>query len=90
MTASLPKFAILLLAGVASASHAALPPKYLQVKNFTQCLGKHQVDAYVGWCMPAKKSESCPAASWKQLKALAGKDKLPNCPGNPNMVAPRP
>lgn len=76
----LSQFAAILLTSVALASHAALPPAYLQVKNFELCLAKHQVDTYVAWCMPAKKSASCPSASWKQLQALSAKNQLSNCP----------
>jgi hypothetical protein len=77
------KFIALLLTSLAISSHAALPPKYLQVKDFKQCLSTHQIDTYTAWCMPAQKSEGCPAASWKQLKALAGKDKVADCPQDP-------
>ena len=69
----------LLLAAIASASAAALPPKYLGIKDFKQCLAVHQFATYRAWCMPAAQPEGCPAASWAELTALTGKDRLPDC-----------
>jgi hypothetical protein len=57
----------------------ALPPKYLAVKDFQQCLRTLQMGSYSAWCLPAQKLDNCPAASWAQLNALAGIDKLPSC-----------
>ncbi|MDP3478333.1 MAG: hypothetical protein Q8R88_01085 [Desulfoprunum sp.] len=87
---SLPTFIGLIFAILATNSFAALPPKYLEVKEFQQCLSTQKIDTYEVWCMPAKKILSCPATSWKELKALAGIDKLPKCPSNSNLVPPLP
>jgi hypothetical protein len=73
------KLMVLLLTSIAISSHAALPPKYLQIKGFEQCLSTHQVDTYTAWCMPAKKMKNCPQTSWNQLTALSGNDKLADC-----------
>ncbi|HJD67650.1 MAG TPA: hypothetical protein LFV66_04295 [Rickettsia endosymbiont of Bembidion lapponicum] len=53
----------------------ALPPKYLQVKDFKECLGTEQVSTYTQYCMPEHKPEHCPLDSWQQLVKLA----LPKC-----------
>jgi hypothetical protein len=65
---------------VAINSFSAPTPEYLQIKDFKKCLETQKFDIWEGWCMPAEKPESCPAESWEQLKALTGKEKLPNCP----------
>ena len=87
---SLPIVIGLLFATVAINSSATLPPKYLGIKDFKQCLGSQKFDTHEGWCMPAKKLETCPAKSWEQLKGLTGKEKLPKCPSNSNLVTPAP
>ena len=68
------------LLAAATNSAAALPPKYLAVQDFKACLSTQQISTYRAWCMPAKKPENCPAASWAQLKALRGTDQVPACP----------
>lgn len=70
----------LLLACVTLASSAALPPKYLGIKDFKQCLAVQQISSYRAWCMPSEKPLSCPATSWDELKALTGNDRVPDCP----------
>lgn len=80
----------LLLAAVASASSAALPPKYLGVKDFKLCLATRQSNGYRAWCMPAQQPERCPAASWQELKALAGNDRVPDCPAAADRSPPEP
>jgi hypothetical protein len=57
----------------------ALPPKYLEVRQFQSCLAVEQVDSYEQWCMPASKPDSCPSESWSQLNQLQGNDKVPSC-----------
>ena len=74
----------LLLAAIASASIAALPPKYLAIKDFKQCLAVQQFSTYRAWCMPAAQPESCPATSWAELNALTGSDRVPACPAATN------
>jgi hypothetical protein len=70
------------LAASCMSASAALPPKYLSVPDFDRCLS--QADApggtYRTWCLPPSKAAACPAASWKQLRALTGQQALPPCP----------
>ena len=78
----------LLLAAIASASAAALPPKYLAIKDFKQCLAVQEFATYRAWCLPAAKPESCPAASWAELTALTGSDRIPDCPATTKPATP--
>jgi hypothetical protein len=71
--------AISLIAGLSANSFAALPPKYLQIKDFKKCVKEKEVDSYRIVCMPEKKLTACPRASWKQLNALTENDKIPAC-----------
>jgi len=87
---SLPRFVGLLLASVTLGSAAALPPKYLGIKDFKLCLATQEISSYRAWCMPSEKPENCPATSWKELKALTGTDKLPDCPANSGLSGPLP
>lgn len=71
---------LLLIALLASASAwAALPPKYLAIPAFEKCLATQQQGTFQTWCQPARQPAACPAASWQQLRALKGQDKLPRC-----------
>lgn len=47
-----------------------LPPKYLQVKDFKECLGTEQVNTYTQYCVPEHKPEHCSFESWQQLVKL--------------------
>ncbi|MEJ2793670.1 hypothetical protein WAE56_09645 [Iodobacter sp. LRB] len=66
-------------AGTAVNGAAALPPKYLEIKDFKKCLKDKAVESYYILCMPDKKPAACPRASWKQLNALTANDKIPSC-----------
>ena len=66
-----------LLATVALDSAAALPPKYLAVKDFRRCLATQQIGSYRTWCIPAAKPESCPATSWTSSKRSEEKTRSP-------------
>ena len=78
----------LLLAAIATTSVAALPPKYLAVKDFKQCLAVQKFSTYRAWCMPAGQPASCPATSWAELNALTGSDRVPDCPTPTTATAP--
>ena len=78
----------LMSASVALNSSAALPPKYLGVQDFKQCLGIQQIRTFSVWCLPAEKPEGCPATSWEELKALTGPDKIPDCPSGSDTATP--
>ena len=60
-------------------TQAALPPKYLEVKDFKKCLAEKDMGTYSMWCLPANKPEACPKESWEQLNNLTGQDKVPSC-----------
>jgi hypothetical protein len=80
----------LVFASVAVVSFAALPPKYLRIKDFKLCLATQQIKTYRTWCMPSEKPDSCPATSWEQLKAFTGSDKVPDCASPPRLATPKP
>jgi len=79
---SLPISMGLLLSSVAIESSAVLPPKYLEIESFKLCLGTQEINTASFLCMPSGKPDACPEMSWKQLKALTGKDAIPDCPAN--------
>jgi len=68
------------LSASAASSHAALPPKYLEVNEFGKCLAEQSGGTYTAWCMPVKRPKACPRPSWEQLRALKGHDAVPPCP----------
>lgn len=65
---------------VSTMASAALPPKYLAIDGVQACLGEVAKDAATFVCVPKAKPAACGAASWKKLKALKGKEKVPACP----------
>ena len=69
---------------LATSSFAALPPKYLGVKDFDKCLSELKVDTYSVRCMPSKKPKACPSTSWKKLNNLSSAEKLLVCDEKPN------
>ncbi len=81
-------FITVLLSATTFHASAALSPKYLGVKDFKQCLATQPIDTYRVWCMPEQKPEACPAASWKELQALDGRDRIINCTADTNQPAP--
>jgi len=76
----LPIFMGLLLSSIAIESSAVLPPKYLEIESFKLCLGTQEINTARFLCMPSGKPDACPETSWEQLKALSGKDTIPDCP----------
>ncbi|MBF0301222.1 MAG: hypothetical protein HQK51_21110 [Oligoflexia bacterium] len=58
---------------------SVLPPKYLSVKNFQECLASKDMGTWISWCMPITKPALCPQESWQQLSSFTGEDKLPSC-----------
>ncbi|HAG62073.1 MAG TPA: hypothetical protein DCL40_04125 [Coxiellaceae bacterium] len=56
-----------------------LPPAYLKVKNFKDCLSTVSRSTWKAWCMPASRPKACPAASWKQLQGSSASDGLSSC-----------
>lgn len=64
---------------LASKSQAVPTPKYLAIEHFEKCLATQEHKGYRSWCMPARPSAACPAASWRQLTNLEKHEKLPDC-----------
>lgn len=67
------------LAAITLPAYAVLPPAYLSVPDFKQCLAEQNEGSYSSWCQPAKKPKACPRVSWRQLRALQGDDAVPAC-----------
>jgi len=70
---------VLSLPTAATQVFAALPPKYLEVKDFDRCLADKDMGSYHAWCLPAEKPIECPKDAWQQLNKLTGPDKVPAC-----------
>ncbi|MFZ9035048.1 MAG: hypothetical protein ACO2ZM_02875 [Francisellaceae bacterium] len=54
----------------------ALPPAYLGIKGFEQCLSKQNNGSWSSWCMPDKKPQDCADDAWQALLKL---DDIPQC-----------
>lgn len=61
-------------------SDGELPPRYLSVPAFKNCLAIHRRATYESWCLPTAAAADCPAESWSALNAMTGKDRVPACP----------
>ncbi len=48
---------------------AAVPPTYLSVQDFENCLATEKMDLYSAWCLPAKKPIACSNDAWTKLNA---------------------
>ncbi len=48
----------------------ALPPKYLSVESFNDCLVQHSLGTSTHLCFPLTKLDACSAASWQELANL--------------------
>ena len=73
---------VILVLGVlllALTAFAKLPPRYLEIKDFEQCLGTRDMCGMKSWCMPTEKPDACEEESWEELNALTGDDRLPSC-----------
>ncbi len=53
-----------------------LPPAYLQVPGFKQCLQTVDKGTWTAWCMPKTQPQGCNNASWKALSDLKVQGKL--------------
>lgn len=54
---------------------AALPPKYLQVDGFQNCLKTKDMGTWQSYCIPKNKPKFCKESSWQQLQTM----NLPAC-----------
>lgn len=50
------------------AGPGSLPPAYLSVKHFQDCLGTKNMGTWTSWCKPQVKPNQCPQASWDALQ----------------------
>lgn len=53
-----------------------LPPAYLQVPGFKQCLQTVDKGTWAAWCMPKTQPQGCSDSSWKALSDLKAQGKL--------------
>ena len=84
MSPVLIRLPAVLVAGLLSTKVAAqaadvLPPAYLGLDRFQQCLMEQPRGSYRSWCMPEKRPQACPKTSWKQLRSLQGDQRIPAC-----------
>jgi hypothetical protein len=70
---------LIFLTAFTATAFGALPPQYLSITNFKQCLASKNMGTWQAWCMPTAKPETCPNDSWNQLSNLSGKNRLPAC-----------
>lgn len=66
--------------GWALNASAMLPPKYLSVHKWQDCVGSYTKGSAQFVCIPAKKPKGCSHASWKRLIAT---HELSPCPKAP-------
>ncbi|KAL7070881.1 hypothetical protein ACQ4LE_009885 [Meloidogyne hapla] len=58
----------------------ALPPRYLNVPGFKDCLGSKKTNlGHEAWCFPESKPQKCDDNSWKELQELEDNDELRQC-----------
>jgi len=49
----------------------ALPPDYLSVEGYEQCLGQHQpTGSHSEWCIPSTRPDACLTQSYEQLRQV--------------------
>ena len=77
----------LVLAGFCAAlvfgdAEAALPPKYLSVPHWRQCLSQQSMGSYDIVCLPARHPAECPPSSWSALNRLDEDQRPPPCREN--------
>ena len=53
----------------------SLPPAYLSVKGFKDCLSTQDMGGWTAYCLPDSKPESCANDSWSRLSAMT----IPKC-----------
>jgi hypothetical protein len=60
-------------------AEAALPPKYLAVPHWRQCLSQQSMGSYDIVCLPAGRPAECPQSSWRALNRLHEEQRPPPC-----------
>jgi len=58
---------------------SALPPSYLMVDGFKQCLETQSMETWTAWCMPSSKPSDCAPASWEALVKISAEGGLTAC-----------
>ncbi|AIT09032.1 hypothetical protein LO80_02935 [Candidatus Francisella endociliophora] len=56
-----------------------LPPKYLSIDGFKDCLNTQTKGSASFYCMPNNKPAQCSDKAWEELSKLEGSEKIPNC-----------
>jgi len=70
-THSLDKFdAANHLANKLGVDSASIPPAYLQVAKFKNCLDTEDMGGWQGYCLPEERNNDCPLKSWDKLKTM--------------------
>ncbi|MDA0910635.1 MAG: LysM domain-containing protein [Proteobacteria bacterium] len=53
----------------------SLPPAYLSVKGFKDCLDTQKMGGWTAYCLPDNKPQSCTDGSWSKLSTMT----IPKC-----------
>ncbi len=74
----------IMLAGFSAAlafdnAGAALPPKYLAIPHWRQCLSQQSMGSYTAVCLPEGRPAQCPQSSWLALNRLDEDQRPPPC-----------
>ena len=60
----------------------ALPPKYLSVQGFQNCMVNYALETSSHWCFPLEKIPGCPTETWNELgEAYKPQRERPNMVG---------
>ena len=60
-------------------NNQVLPPKYLSIDGFKNCLNTQTKGTASFYCMPENKPEQCSDKAWDELSALEESDKIQSC-----------
>ncbi|MEI6805903.1 MAG: hypothetical protein WCK49_05290 [Myxococcaceae bacterium] len=69
----------LVITSTTLAAVGLLPPKYLNVPDFQDCLKTESMGTWEHWCMPHQKPTNCAEHSWEELTQLTGRDRPADC-----------
>lgn len=62
-----------------STNNQMLPPKYLSIEGFKDCLSTQTEGSAQYYCMPSEKPANCSTKAWEELNKLEGSEKIPTC-----------
>ncbi|KAL3121869.1 hypothetical protein niasHT_000434 [Heterodera trifolii] len=57
----------------------ALPPKYLQIRDYRKCTGIKDAGGWASLCLPSRQKAFCPDIAWNALNSLGENDRFPFC-----------